>query len=80
MASTTAKVLQSPNFPENYPNSLDCTWNIIANKGEHVLIRFEFIKLEENYDKLIVCNGMPCSTLLALADISGKTYITTSNL
>lgn len=74
MATTTARVLQSPNFPENYPNSLDCTWNIVAEEGEHVRVQFEFIKLEENYDKLIVCNGMSCSTLNAVSDISGKTY------
>lgn len=72
MASTATRVLQSPNFPASYPNNLDCTWNIVADEGEHVQIQFEFIVLEDHYDRLTLCNGMSCSSLFTLADISGK--------
>ena len=65
-ASSSPKVLQTPNFPRNYPNSLECTWTITAESEELVEIVFDFIKLEDSYDALTI------SSASAVTNISGK--------
>ena len=68
-ASSSPKIFQTPNFPQNYPNSLECTWTITAESEEVVEIVFEFIKLEDSYDSLTISSGS------AVANISGKQAI-----
>ncbi|XP_049840768.1 cubilin-like [Schistocerca gregaria] len=41
-------VIESPNFPEMYPNSLDCTWNIKAPRGHNVSIAFSHFELQDS--------------------------------
>lgn len=33
--------ITSPNYPQNYPQNIDCTWVIIVPNGEAVQIDFE---------------------------------------
>ncbi|XP_049840781.1 cubilin-like [Schistocerca gregaria] len=41
-------VIESPNFPEMYPNSLDCTWNIKAPRGHNVSLAFSHFELQDS--------------------------------
>lgn len=38
--------LQSPGFPENYPDDSDCWTVIMAGDGKKVLLTFDFVDLE----------------------------------
>ena len=53
-----AVVLTSPNFPSNYSNNADLTWNIIAPSQSYgVLVIFNHFYLELSYDYLRVYAG-----------------------
>ncbi|GAB0086814.1 Cubilin [Sergentomyia squamirostris] len=41
-------IIESPNFPNNYPNSLDCAWTITAPLGNKVYIEFLHFEIENN--------------------------------
>ena len=30
--------IQSPNYPGDYPNDVDCTWTIVPEKGRRILV------------------------------------------
>ena len=32
--------LQSPNFPENYPNNAECNWEITVPEGKKIALKF----------------------------------------
>nr|CAD7261777.1 unnamed protein product [Timema shepardi] len=43
-------VIESPNFPRNYPGDMDCTWNITATQGNKLNLTFSHFELESfNY-------------------------------
>ena len=42
-------VIQSPNFPDTYPDNLHCEWNITVPAGHRVRIRFTVIDVEYFY-------------------------------
>ncbi|KAK2920300.1 hypothetical protein Q8A73_002504 [Channa argus] len=44
----------SPGFPDFYPNSLNCTWNIEVSHGKGVHLVFHTFHLEENHDYLSI--------------------------
>ena len=39
--------ITSPNFPENYPNNMDCTWIIKASSDEKIELHLEGFELEK---------------------------------
>ncbi|KAJ7394693.1 Mannan-binding lectin serine protease 1 [Desmophyllum pertusum] len=39
-------VIQSPNFPDTYPNNLHCEWNITVPAGHKISIRFTSLDVE----------------------------------
>jgi cubilin len=41
-------VIESPNFPEDYPNNLDCAWTIKVSKGNIVNMQFSHFHLEND--------------------------------
>jgi hypothetical protein len=41
--------IESPNFPSEYPDGLDCTWNITAPKGNKINATFSHFELEDNF-------------------------------
>lgn len=43
-------VIESPNFPLNYPDDLHCEWTIVPPPGNKVFIEFSDFKMEEMYD------------------------------
>jgi len=42
-------VIESPNFPSDYPDGMDCTWNITAPKGNKINVTFSHFELEDNF-------------------------------
>ena len=46
----TSGVIQSPNYPRNYPNGVICTWRIYPPEGKNVLLRFLNFSLQETND------------------------------
>lgn len=43
-------VIESLNFPNDYPNLLNCTWMIIVPQGNRINITFSHFRLEEKID------------------------------
>lgn len=39
-------VIESPNFPNHYPNNLDCVWKIQASLGNKISLAFSHFDLE----------------------------------
>ncbi|XP_078495955.1 IgGFc-binding protein-like [Ciona intestinalis] len=62
----TSGRIQSPNYPNNYPNHKDCTWEITVNAGQTIEITIEKFALEPNrrcrYDYLEIFNGTSRNT------------------
>ncbi|XP_063800297.1 embryonic protein UVS.2-like isoform X2 [Pseudophryne corroboree] len=60
--------LSSPNYPSNYPPSMDCTWVITAPSGFMVSLNMTDFSLEVQrgctYDYLLVFNGLQTTSPL----------------
>ena len=41
-------VIESPNFPNDYPNNLDCAWTIVVSKGNRINMQFSHFYLEND--------------------------------
>jgi cubilin len=39
-------VLESPNFPGQYPPDMDCSWKIVVPKGNRITLQFSHFNLE----------------------------------
>ncbi|XP_027868688.1 CUB and sushi domain-containing protein 3-like isoform X1 [Xiphophorus couchianus] len=51
--------IESPGFPYGYPNGANCTWVIVAEKGNRIHIVFQSFAVEEEYDFLSLYDGHP---------------------
>jgi len=47
-------IVQTPNYPNNYPNSLTCTWVIDAGSGNRVFLNVTDLQVEECCDNVEV--------------------------
>ena len=72
------KVLQSPNFPMNYPNNFKRSWTLYSREGE-VSLHFSYFKLEKDYDTLIICDGSYCNHSNTIAKLTGESVSYTSS-
>ncbi|XP_072168842.1 low-density lipoprotein receptor-related protein 12-like [Diadema setosum] len=61
----------SPNFPDSYPNDLECRWTIVVSEGNIVQLRFVRFDLEQGYhtDYVSVYDGSSDN-----ADLIGTYY------
>ena len=54
-------LIQTPNFPNTYPNNLHCVWNITVPKGHRIRIRFTVLDIEYffqcDYDWISLLSG-----------------------
>lgn len=48
-------VIESPNYPTNYPNNLDCEWIIEAPQGNKIFVAFSAFNLEYIKTDLTAC-------------------------
>ena len=47
------EVIQSPSFPNNYPNSITCVWQV-AIPGEQISLKFAEFETQPSFDFLEV--------------------------
>ena len=83
MSSGQQGVLQSPNFPNNYPTNMNVQWTFVAENHSNIIqINFTHIILEEDYDTLTVCLKDVCSEeeMLVLTGIYGVIVIVWESL
>lgn len=50
-------IIESPNFPEKYPNNFNCEWTVIAPHGNKIFVAFSEFSMESAYsEEDTVCN------------------------
>ncbi|XP_069083227.1 embryonic protein UVS.2-like isoform X1 [Pleurodeles waltl] len=59
--TSNSGIVSTPGYPENYPDSTDCTWTIIAPVGFKIIVTIRYFHVENNpicaYDYLMIYNG-----------------------
>lgn len=53
-------VIESPNFPHDYPHNSDCAWTIIVSKGNKISYQFSHFHLENDNQFHNVTNDHIC--------------------
>jgi CUB domain len=53
--TATTGTITSPNYPQNYPASLNCYWIIASSTRTVITLSFDGFVLEQNFDFLRVC-------------------------
>ncbi len=38
-------IIQSPEYPNNYPPLADCAWNVVVEKGYSIVLEFDDVSL-----------------------------------
>ena len=46
--------IQSPNYPNNYPNRVDCIWKIMVIEGTRMTIHVDDVQVENTYVEFII--------------------------
>ncbi|NWZ21478.1 DMBT1 protein, partial [Asarcornis scutulata] len=85
LISNSSGMLQSPNYPGNYPNNADCVWEIQVENNFRVMLTFRDVALQNSrcqYDYIEVYDGPPHSSPLLGRICAGSflTYTSSSNL
>lgn len=67
-------VIESPNFPNDYPNNLDCAWTIVVTKGNRINMQFSHFYLENDNQFHNETNEHICKyDYLEIADVNFET-------
>ena len=67
---TTPKgLLTSPLYPNNYPDNADCVYTISLSKGNHILLTFQSMDIQD-YDTGYEDYGSCSSDYLEIRDVS----------
>ena len=53
--TATTGTISSPNYPQNYPASLNCYWIIASSTRTVITLSFNAFVIEDNFDFLRVC-------------------------
>lgn len=53
----TSGEIVSPNFPNNYPLGITCTWKIVVTEGSVVKLYFETVETEKTYDTITITDS-----------------------
>lgn len=64
-------VLQSPRWPERYPNNAKCYWTITTDPASRISLNFTRFDTEWSYDYLEIWDG-PDSSAPSLAKLEGR--------
>ncbi|KAF1464772.1 Deleted in malignant brain tumors 1 protein, partial [Pygoscelis antarcticus] len=83
--SNSSGMLQSPFYPGDYPNNVDCVWELQVENNFRVMLTFRDIAMQSGrcqYDYVEVYDGPPHSSSLLGRLCSGSfpTYISSSNM
>lgn len=71
-------IIESPNFPQNYPNNMNCEWTVVAPMGNKIRVQFshfsleggssssecnfDYMQIEERKDKELIRSEKYCRT------------------
>ncbi|XP_053927094.1 deleted in malignant brain tumors 1 protein isoform X3 [Cuculus canorus] len=85
LISNSSGILQSPFYPENYPNNADCVWQIQVQDNSRITLTFRDIAMQSGrcqFDYVEVYDGpLHSSPLLGrLCSGSFPTYTSSSNM
>uniref|UniRef100_K1QIU3 Deleted in malignant brain tumors 1 protein n=1 Tax=Magallana gigas TaxID=29159 RepID=K1QIU3_MAGGI len=53
----TSGEIVSPNFPNNYPLGITCTWKIVVAEGSVVKLYFQTVETEKTYDTITITDS-----------------------
>lgn len=71
-------VIESPNFPENYPTLIDCEWKIVATKGNKLTVEFSHFDLE-NFNTFVNGTRHSCNfDYLEITEYKGSERVGTN--
>ncbi|XP_032808661.2 CUB and sushi domain-containing protein 3-like isoform X1 [Petromyzon marinus] len=59
-------IIESPGFPQGYPNKANCSWKILGQEENRIQLTFVSFALEEEFDFLFVYDGEPNADSLML--------------
>jgi len=57
-ATLEAKIISSPNWPQEHNNFDNCEWIITTDANSRIEIVFEQFFLENSYDSLVCCTNL----------------------
>ena len=63
-------LIMSPNYPDEYPHELNCTWKLSAPLGKRVLLHFDNFTTSDGNDFLTIYNGIEDKNKI-IASLSG---------
>ena len=84
VSSTSSKEISSPNYPQNYPNDVECIYILTTDIGRSVRLNIQDLQTYDSSDFLEVINGGSVRREYLLASLnysmpSQKYYQSTSN-
>ena len=50
-------VIESPSYPDSYPNSVTCVWEVLI-PGQQISLKFDEFKTQTSFDFLQVYNSV----------------------
>lgn len=78
----TSGSFSSPNYPENYPNFINCSYSLATIGSQRIRLTLMDIKIEERYDSIKIYDGDSVESPL-MASLSGNysesSYYTSSS-
>ena len=64
-------VIESPDYPQNYPVKVDKAWNFQTLKGHGFVVNFKNFSLEKNWDYMSLGSGLEPNSSSRLAAFTG---------
>ena len=64
-------MIMSPNYPNEYPHDLNCTWKLIVPLGNRIQLHFEKFSIYKSYDYMTIYDGSQNKNNI-LATLSGE--------
>ncbi|XP_077981826.1 cubilin-like [Glandiceps talaboti] len=69
-------VIESPNYPQDYPNNVHCQWNVTTESGLPMIVQFRDFVTELGFDWLEIGNGLDSGDVdSSVRRISGPLYV-----
>ncbi|XP_070564555.1 cubilin-like [Ptychodera flava] len=69
-------IIESPNYPENYPDNVHCEWNVTTESGLPMLVQYRDFATEQGFDWLDLGNGLDSSDVdTRVQHLSGELWV-----
>ena len=50
-------LIMSPNYPQEYPHDINCTWKLVVPQGNRIQLHFEKFSTYKSYDYMTIYDG-----------------------